>query len=80
MAKKCRKCRDEKKLASAKERSPARPPSGSIRKAKRLEMRAAKKRRLAAEEPHQLPVEFSGGETISQSVVSVIQLDVESLT
>jgi len=66
---KCRKCRDKKKSL---DRSPRRPPRGSIRKARREEQRRRKKARLAAEKAHQSPVQLSGGETIRESVVSVV--------
>jgi hypothetical protein len=49
MAKKCRKCRE--KRPPNMDACPARPPRGSIRKAKRDAMRAAKKDKVAAIRP-----------------------------
>lgn len=43
---KCRKCRGKK---HDMERSPQRPPRGSIRKAKRLEQRRHKKQKMSQE-------------------------------
>ena len=93
MTKKCRKCRDGKRNANF---SPKRPPRGSIRKAKRMEMRRQKNLNmvrlqadrangtsgpvLASEKSHHRGVEFGGGNAISQSVVSVDNLDVETIT
>lgn len=34
---------------------------------------------LASEEPHESGIELGGGDTVGQSVVSVVDLDVESL-
>lgn len=47
---KCRKCREKKHNM---ETSPQRPPRGSIRKAKRDEMRRQKKTRSSSHEPHE---------------------------
>lgn len=86
MAKKCRKCR-EKRMNTTNPLP--RKPRGSIRKAKRAEMRKQKNVRMAAakaaaqsttEEPHKLSVELGGGKTVSQSVMSVIKLNVKPIT
>lgn len=73
----CKNCRKKPKNL---ESSPKRPARGSIRKAKRQEMRRQKKRRLTAEKAHESSVESTSGNTVSESVVSVVQLNVESLT
>jgi hypothetical protein len=61
----CKNCRQKPHNMAA---SPARPPRGSIRKAKRDEMRKQKKinmSALATKETHQLSVEPGCGEAIS---------------
>lgn len=61
--------------------APARKVRGSIRKAKRQEMRRQKMAKLtAAHKPHKLSVELGTGKTIGESVVSVIELNVKPLT
>lgn len=62
---KCRKpCKNCRQKAHNMSAAPARPPRGSIRKAKRDEMRKQKKANmaaLAAQEAHQLCIEPSSG-------------------
>lgn len=71
---KCKNCRKKR----VNNRCPKRPPRGSIRKHRRDAQRAAK--RLAMKEAKELRVELRGGETISESIVSVIKLDIEPLS
>jgi hypothetical protein len=63
---KCRKCRDKKHNVDI---APKKKPRGSIRAAKREEMRRLKKAKLAeaklAEAADHLPVERPGSDTVS---------------
>lgn len=77
MAKKCKNCRNKKRNL---DKSPKRPARGSIRKAKRLEMRRQRKKKLIADKTHESSVEFSGGKTISESVMSVVEIDLKPVT
>lgn len=64
------KCKNCRKKRPNMENCPKKT-SGSIRAAKRAEQRALKKRRLA-EATNESVVELSSGNTISESIVSVI--------